>query len=120
MGYTRAVDPSRCLLIIRLGLSTTSRLVGLGQPNHPSKRSPGQRDVFDPTDRSQWVPQSPGSPPPPTRVAAHGKHAGSLRPLFGEIFIQRQTVERTNKAETRPKEQSEKAKSCRENVWNEI
>ena len=29
-------------------------------------------------------------------------------------------VERTNKAEIRPKEQSEKAESFRENLWNEI
>ena len=31
-----------------------------------------------------------------------------------ETFIQRYTVERTNKAEVRPEEQSEKAASCRE------
>ena len=37
-----------------------------------------------------------------------------------ETFIQRQIVERTNKAEIRPEEQSEKAESCRENLWNEI
>ena len=30
------------------------------------------------------------------------------------------TAEWTNKAETRPEEQSEKAESCRENLWNEI
>ena len=30
------------------------------------------------------------------------------------------TVERTNKAELRPEEQSEEAESCRESVWNEI
>ena len=29
-------------------------------------------------------------------------------------------VEGTNKAETRPEEQSDKAESCRESVWNEI
>ena len=29
-------------------------------------------------------------------------------------------VERTNEAEIRPEEQSEKAESCRENFWNEI
>ena len=34
--------------------------------------------------------------------------------------IKRYTVERTNKAELRPEEQSEKAESCRENLWNEI
>ena len=37
-----------------------------------------------------------------------------------EIFIKRHIVERTNKAELRPEEQSEKAKSCRENLWNAI
>ena len=29
-------------------------------------------------------------------------------------------VERTNKAEIKPEEQSEKAESCRESLWNEI
>ena len=33
-----------------------------------------------------------------------------------ETFIKRYIVERTNKAELRPEEQSEKAKSCRENL----
>ena len=33
-----------------------------------------------------------------------------------DIYI----VERTSKAEIRPEEQSEKAESCRENLWNEI
>ena len=37
-----------------------------------------------------------------------------------EAFIKRYTVERTNKAELRPEEQSEKAESYRENLWNEI
>ena len=37
-----------------------------------------------------------------------------------ETFIQRCKVERTNKAETRSEEQSEKTESCRENLWNEI
>ena len=37
-----------------------------------------------------------------------------------ETFIKRYIVEKTNKAELRPEEQSEKAKSCRENLWNEI
>ena len=37
-----------------------------------------------------------------------------------ETFIKRYTVERTNKAEIRPEEQSEKTESCRENLWNEI
>ena len=37
-----------------------------------------------------------------------------------ETFIKRHLVERTNKAEIRPKEQSEKTESFRENLWNEI
>ena len=28
------------------------------------------------------------------------------------------TVERTNKAEIRPEEETDKAESCRENLWN--
>ena len=34
--------------------------------------------------------------------------------------MKRYIAERTNKAEIRPEEQSEKAESCRENLWNEI
>ena len=37
-----------------------------------------------------------------------------------ETFIKRYKVERTNKAEIRPEERSEKTESCRENLWNEI
>ena len=37
-----------------------------------------------------------------------------------ETFIKKYIVERTNKAEIRPEKQSDKAKSCRENLWNEI
>ena len=37
-----------------------------------------------------------------------------------ETFIKRYVVEWTNKAEIRPEEQSEKAESCRENLWNKI
>ena len=37
-----------------------------------------------------------------------------------ETFIKRYIVERTNKAEIRPEEQSEKVESCREKLWNEI
>ena len=37
-----------------------------------------------------------------------------------ESFIQRCIVDKTNKAELRPEEQSEKAESRRENLWNEI
>ena len=35
-------------------------------------------------------------------------------------FIKRYVVERTNKAEIRPEEQSKKAESCREKLWNGI
>ena len=34
--------------------------------------------------------------------------------------MRRYVVERTNKAEIRLEEQSEKTESCRENLWNEI
>ena len=37
-----------------------------------------------------------------------------------ETFIKRYTAERTNKAEIRLEELSEKAGSCQENVWNEV
>ena len=37
-----------------------------------------------------------------------------------ETFIKRYKVERTNKAEISPEEQSEKMQSCWENLWNEI
>ena len=37
-----------------------------------------------------------------------------------ETFIKRYIVERANKAEIRPEEQSKKAESGRENFWNEI
>ena len=37
-----------------------------------------------------------------------------------ETFTQRYIVERTNKAEIRQEEQSEKTGSCRKNFWNEI
>ena len=37
-----------------------------------------------------------------------------------ETFVKRYIVERTNKADIKPEEQSEKAESCRENLWNEI
>ena len=45
-----------------------------------------------------------------------------LRIISGlkETFIKRYLVERTDKAEIRPEEQSEKTESCRENIWNEI
>ena len=35
-----------------------------------------------------------------------------------ETFTKRVIVERTNKAEVRPEEQSENAERCRENLWN--
>ena len=34
-------------------------------------------------------------------------------------FIKKYTVERTNKAEIKPNEQSEEAETGRENLWNE-
>ena len=37
-----------------------------------------------------------------------------------ETFIKRYIVERTDKAEIRPKEQNEKAESCQENLWSKI
>ena len=37
-----------------------------------------------------------------------------------ETFVKRYIPDRTDEAETRPEEQSEKAESCRENLWNEI
>ena len=36
-----------------------------------------------------------------------------------EAFVKRYIAKRTNTAEIRPEEQSEKAESCRENLWNE-
>ena len=45
-----------------------------------------------------------------------------LRIISGlkETFIKRYTVERTNKAEIRAEEQSDKTESSLENLWNEI
>ena len=45
-----------------------------------------------------------------------------LRIILGpkETFIKRHIVERTNKAEKRPEEQSEKTEICWESLWNEI
>ena len=37
-----------------------------------------------------------------------------------DTFMMRHIVERTNKAEIRPEEQSEKVESCRENLWDKI
>ena len=37
-----------------------------------------------------------------------------------ETFIKRYIVESTSKAEIRPVEQSEKAESCLEDLWNEM
>ena len=37
-----------------------------------------------------------------------------------ETFMKRYIVERANQAEIKPEEQSEKAESSRENLWNEI
>ena len=40
--------------------------------------------------------------------------------MLKETLIKIYIIERTNKAEMRPEEQSEKAESCWENLWNEI
>ena len=45
---------------------------------------------------------------------------GAKKEKLGETSIERYEVERTNKAEIRPEDQSEKAGSCRKNLWNEI
>ena len=37
-----------------------------------------------------------------------------------ESFLGRYILERTNEAEIRPEEQSEKAESRQENLWNEM
>ena len=37
-----------------------------------------------------------------------------------ETFIKRHIVERNNKAEIKPEEESEKTESCWDNLWNEI
>ena len=37
-----------------------------------------------------------------------------------KTLIKRYIIERINKTEIRPKEQSKKVKSCRKNLWNEI
>ena len=37
-----------------------------------------------------------------------------------ETFVKVYILERTNKAKTKPEEQSEKAESCRDNLWNAI
>ena len=39
-----------------------------------------------------------------------------LKETFKKTYI----AERTDKAERRPEEESEKAESCHENLWNEI
>ena len=44
------------------------------------------------------------------------RNISGLREAFTKGYI----VERTNKAEIRLEEQGEKAKSCREKLWNEI
>ena len=40
--------------------------------------------------------------------------------MMKETFMKRHIVERTNKAEIRPVEQSEKTESCKDNFRNEI
>ena len=60
--------------------------------------------------------------------AAQSQFVGALSPVnltgfisgLRETPIKRYIVERTNEAEIRLEEQSEKAESCRENLWNEV
>ena len=40
--------------------------------------------------------------------------------VLRETFIKTYIAESTNKVEIRPGEQSEKAESCQENVWNKL
>ena len=40
--------------------------------------------------------------------------------MMKETFIKKCIAEKTNEAELRPQEQSEKTESCRENLWNEL
>ena len=40
--------------------------------------------------------------------------------MMKETFMKRYVVERTNKTEVTPEEQSEKTESCQENLWDEI
>ena len=63
------------------------------------------------TDKGQnWWGGGGVKPSPPQRIIS------GLR----ETFIKRYVVERTNKADIRPEEHSEKAESCRENLWNKM
>ena len=58
------------------------------------------------------------------RFQTGGRHQTSPASPRGsglkETFLKRYIVERTDEAETRPEEQSEKTESYRENLWNEI
>ena len=38
----------------------------------------------------------------------------------GDFHKEKYIAERTNKVEIRPEEQSQKAESCRENLWKEM
>ena len=49
-------------------------------------------------------------------AAPHCKNRSGLK----ETFIKRYIVERTNKTEIRPEEQSEETENSRENLWNKI
>ena len=40
--------------------------------------------------------------------------------MLRETFLKKKKIEKTGKAEIRPEERSEKGKSYRENLWNEI
>ena len=50
--------------------------------------------------------------------SATKEYVGASR--LRETFLKRYIAERTNEAEIRPEQETEKAKSCWENVWTEI
>ena len=63
-----------------------------------------------------------GQVPEVSKIVWCCKPSGPQKIISGlkETFIKRYTVERTNKAELRPQEQSEKTESRQENLWSEI
>ena len=62
------------------------------------------------------------SPPPLKMYILSSAIGGQTRreQSLKETFIKRYIVERTSEVEIRPGEQSEKAESCQENLWNEV
>ena len=56
----------------------------------------------------------------PTTLAVTELMIMMMMMIMKETFTKKYIVERTNKAEIRPEDQSEKAESCREKLWTEI